>query len=578
MMHSGMCWDSQLIQAVTLPSPHKTQRCEKTESDDANTGVQMRRAIAAAVVSGLAFGGISATPAFAVERGAEKVIGTAKEQSAAHATAKTVKAKTATTAKTAKPNTRKSNAAASRWVIYHGLEAEVPAIWPVYRLDQHPSTCVRYDINAVYLGLPGANMQCPAGLIGHTATFSIIPSATAAAGSGSEITAQRVQPDGQGGTMVGSLPAVHHAAITQDASQHELRVVLGAALLGATILGTYGEDPAVIQQVFATLRVAPKGAAESAQTGSPQALLVPSRTRQPALSQSATAEILAARAAATGLQPASARTRRFGWAAARSLSAAATSTAWRGIPVNWPVQIVKWPPIGKPPPFHPVNGFDSCTPSLDTIRAWRHAFGAVGIYIGGLNMGCSFGTLSAGWVRSVAGLGWGMLPTYVGLQAPCTNAGGTSVINQGQAAAEGRQSGQEAVADARTFGFGPGSPVYYDMEGYNATDAGCVSTVLTYLSAWDRQVNAEGYLSAVYSSQDSGIADLQAATLAKTPGFVKPDGVWIALWDNVPSLGDGNLAWRLSDRVKQYAGNVWVSGGGYTLQVDQDIVGGPLAR
>jgi hypothetical protein len=533
----------------------------------------MRRAIAAAVVGGLAFGGISATQAFAAEHGADKVNGTANEQSTAYAKAKSVKAKTAAATAT---STNKSKAAAIRWVIYHGLEAKVPAYWPVYRLDQHPSDCVRYDINAVYLGLPGANMDCPPGLIGHAGTLSIIPSATAAAGSGSHITDQRVQPDGQGGTQVGSLPAVHHAAITQDASQHELRVVLGAAILGATIIGTYGANPAVIEQVLGTLRLAPKGAADTAQTGSQQALLVPSRTPEPAVSPSVTAEILAARAAATGLSPAAAT--RFTRAAARSLAAAATSTAWRGLPIDWPDQIVQWP-IKKPPPQgHPVNGFDSCTPPLDTIRAWRHEFGAVGIYIGGENMGCSFGTLSADWVRSVAALNWGMLPTFVGRQAPCTNAGGTSVIDASQAAAEGRQAGQEAVADDRTFGFGLGSPVYYDMEGYNATDPGCVSTVLTYLSAWDRQVNAEGYRSAVYSSQDSGIADLQAAALAKTPGFVKPDGVWIALWDNVPSLSDGSLAWPLSDRVKQYAGNVWVSGGGYALQVDQDIVGGPLAR
>ena len=61
-------------------------------------------------------------------------------------------------------------------VVYAGYEFQVPASWPVYRLDQDPATCVRYDVHAVYLGTPGANMQCPAGLVGRTETVSVIPS------------------------------------------------------------------------------------------------------------------------------------------------------------------------------------------------------------------------------------------------------------------------------------------------------------------------------------------------------------------------------------------------------------------
>ena len=61
-------------------------------------------------------------------------------------------------------------------VVYHGYEFQVPAGWPVYRLDEHPTTCVRYDVHAVYLGTPGVNMQCPAGLVGRTQTVSVIPS------------------------------------------------------------------------------------------------------------------------------------------------------------------------------------------------------------------------------------------------------------------------------------------------------------------------------------------------------------------------------------------------------------------
>src|ERR1700761_4731372 len=126
----------------------------------------MRRAIAAAAVGGLVLGGVMAIPAFAA--------------TAANTTGKT--AIKTTGKKTVKKTVKKT---AMKTVVYHGYEFQVPASWPVYRLDQHPTTCVRYDVHAVYLGTPGANMQCPAGLAGRTQTVSVIPSTTVAAGSGS---------------------------------------------------------------------------------------------------------------------------------------------------------------------------------------------------------------------------------------------------------------------------------------------------------------------------------------------------------------------------------------------------------
>jgi hypothetical protein len=521
----------------------------------------MRREIVATVVSGLVLGGITAIPAFAAEHGADKVIGSVKAQSAAHAKAKTFYAQTST-----------SKTVPWKKVIFHGLELKVPSGWAIVRLDQHPSTCVSYAANAVYLGTPGANMQCQAGLVGRADTVNIIPSTTVAAGSGSEITDQRNQPDGAGGTRTGSVAALH-VAIRQDTSQHELRVVLGAAALGLTVLGTYGADPAVIRQVLTTMSLAPKGAAETAQSGFPRPLPGLSRVREPAISQRAAALIAAARATATGL--------RAKFTAARRLQMAITastpeSTGWRGLPPDWPIEIVRG--TTPPPRFRQQNGFDACTaPSLAAMQAWRSRYTVAGVYIGGVNMGCPYGNLSASWVKAVIGQGWGLLPTYVGPQAPCWGVSGTT-INPGRAAAEGRTDGLAAVHDARYFGFGAGSPIYYDMESYQAFAPSCVSAVLTFLGAWDRTVSAAGYRTAVYSSQDSGIADMQAATLAKTPGFTAPDGIWIALWDGKPSLIDGTLAWRLPDRVKQYSGNLHTAIGGFWLWIDQDVVGGPIAQ
>jgi hypothetical protein len=210
------------------------------------------------------------------------------------------------------------------------------------------------------------------------------------------------------------------------------------------------------------------------------------------------------------------------------------------------------------------------------MRAWRSAYAAVGVYIGGANAACARGNLSSGWVQTVASMGWGVLPTYVGPQAPCWGGGRGVLVDPGSAAAEGRAAGADAISDAQAVGLAAGSPIYYDMEAYNGGGS-CKSAVLNFLGAWDSQVAAAGYVTGVYSSQASGIVDMQAAAASKTPGFTPPDAIWIALWDNVSSLSDGNLAWPLTDRTKQYSGNVNQTIGGITLNIDKDLVGGPVA-
>ena len=90
--------------------------------------------------------------------------------------------------------------------------------------------------------------------------------------------------------------------------------------------------------------------------------------------------------------------------------------------------------------------------------------------------------------------------------------------------------------------------------------------MLTFLGAWDRTVPAKGYMTGVYSSQDSGIGDMQAAAAAGKPGFTQPDAIWIALWDGRATLDDGTLDWPIGDRAKQYAGNLHGTVGGITAQ------------
>jgi len=521
----------------------------------------MRRAIAATVMGGLVLGGAVATPSFAAARGAGKAPGKGRLSAPA------------------KPRADNQSKAAMKTVVYEGYEFKVPASWPVYRLDEHPQTCVRYDVHAVYLGVPGTDMRCPAGLVGRTQTVSFIPGQDVRAGSGPGGPGQLASPEEADGTELERLSAVQ-GTVTQNAVRHELEVALGAATLGPKVLGTYGTDPAAVEQVFNTLRLAPAGAAQTAQSA-------PSNPRGMTSGASQRSRLSAEGAAkvapnASAVSPVSAGPAPAGVASPLRTRANKTPshpqptyTSWRGVPAHWPVEIVQPPP--QPKPFHPVGGFDTCgAPSLATMRVWRSDYAAIGTYIGGVNSACAFGNLSASWVQATESMGWGILPTYVGPQAPCW--GGTGVlIDLGSAVAEGMSAAADAISDAQAFGLAAGSPIYYDMEAYNGGTS-CTDAVLEFLGAWDHEVAAAGYVTGVYSSQDSGITDMQNAASEKTPGFTPPDAVWIALWDGNPSLSDGDLVWPPSDRNKQYAGNVTETIGGISLTIDKDIVGGEVAR
>ena len=527
----------------------------------------MRRAIAAGVMGGLVLGGTVAAPAFAAALAA----GSGPGFPAATA------ARPAGPADPAGP--------AMRTVVYARYAFQVPASWPVYRLDEHPRTCVRYDVPAVYLGTPGVNMDCPAGILGRTQTVSFIPAGSAATGGGSARAGQPAQP-AAAGIELKRLPAVR-AAISQNTDQHVLEVTLGAAGAGGMVLGTYGATPGVIEQVLSTLHLAPAGATQTVQTAQsvPVLPVLPARSA-PASPQTPAPSPAAHSAAAPAARPVPrpavvpqraavpARVRATRTLARHAAAAAKTYTSWRGVPSGWPTQIVQPPQ----PVTHPVGGFDACTaPSLAAMRVWRRRFAAVGAYIGGVNAACAYGNLSASWIRSVAAMGWGVLPTYVGPQAPCWDGGNGVRIKPAKAAAQGSAAGRDAVSDARLFGLAPGSPIYYDLEAYVGGTT-CKQAILAFLSAWDRTVADSGYLAAVYSSRDSGIANIEAWTAAHYPGFTPPGAIWVALWDGVASLAGDRLAWPLTERSKQYSGNVTATVGGITLNIDKDIVGGPLAR
>jgi hypothetical protein len=217
-------------------------------------------------------------------------------------------------------------------------------------------------------------------------------------------------------------------------------------------------------------------------------------------------------------------------------------------------------------------GFDACsTPSPATMSDWGASpYRALGIYIGGANMACSQPNLSASWVSQESALGWHMIPIYVGLQSP-SNSCGCAGITPAAAATQGAEAAQDAVVDAQAIGMGGGNPLYFDMEAYNRTTTN-TSAVMAFLEAWTTQLHAEGYVSGVYSSDASGIADLVAQ---QGTGYAEPDELWIANWNNQQTTADADVPpqyWAAQQRLHQYQGAHNETYGGAKINIDGDYL------
>jgi Rv2525c-like, glycoside hydrolase-like domain/Putative peptidoglycan binding domain len=223
------------------------------------------------------------------------------------------------------------------------------------------------------------------------------------------------------------------------------------------------------------------------------------------------------------------------------------------------------------------RGFDACTaPSQAAMNAWLagSSYAAVGVYIGGLNRGCSQPNLTAAWVAQQVHSGWHLIPTYVGLQAPCTSFYNRMSSDPATARAQGRAEARDAVSRATGLGIAAPSTVYSDIEGYNSTISSCVAAVLSYVSGWTHVLHASGYKAGVYSSGASGISNLSANY--NSTAYLRPDNIWLAWWNYAADVNGGSYVpdtqWSNHQRVHQYVGNSTEAYGGYRINIDQDFL------
>ena len=360
----------------------------------------------------------------------------------------------------------------TKTVSYLGHRFEVPAAWPVIDLADQRSACVRMDRHAVYLGTPGSDQGCPAGLIGKTEAIAVQPAPKGAAS----------------------------AAPTDDVGSHTVSLTES----GLRVTATYGSDPALVRSILANT--------------------------SPSL---AVGGVLVPKAAATPK-------------AAAVIST--SSTSYTG------------------------QGFDPCdAPSSSAMSAWKNSspYSAIGIYIGGSDRSCTQANLNASWVSTQAAAGWHFMPLYAGPQAcMIPYQGAPCVFELTSPTSQAVSAANDAVNQASSLGFGPGTPIYYDMEAYPSSQSG---NALAFMSAWTTELHARGYDSAVYSSSASGISDL----VNNIGSYTMPDAINFANWNGIANTSDPYVPagdWSNHQRVHQYSGEVSETYGGYALQIDQDYL------
>lgn len=271
---------------------------------------------------------------------------------------------------------------------------------------------------------------------------------------------------------------------------------------------------------------------------------------------------------------------------AAALAAAVLTTMALGLVVPAPAQADPATPATYPTASSATRlqgqFFDTCTaPSLTALAAWRGKapYTGVNIYFGGRNRGCAQPNLTPSWVAGAATAGWSLVPTYFGDQPFCVFGSKPYRYTAAGAAARGTADGNDAVALARGLGLRAGSALYADVEHYDRAAAGCTAAVRTYVSEWTRALHRAGFLAGVYVHQDSGLRDIAGSHFSTS--LARPDAVWMARWDNVATVTNwptaSNTLWAEWQRAKQFRGDHVETWGGVSMNIDSDIIKGPVA-
>ena len=229
------------------------------------------------------------------------------------------------------------------------------------------------------------------------------------------------------------------------------------------------------------------------------------------------------------------------------------------------------------------QGFDACeAQTLSKMQTWwwKSPYYDYNIYYGGASRACAQPNLTPAWVQSVMAMGWRLIPTWVGPQAPCTNFFNRFSSNQTTAYNQGREQADLALTAAAALGLTgadkSNTVIYYDLEAYNTVDTTCQAAVQAFTRGWVTRIRESGSRAGMYST---------ASALSKMWVFTdKPDDIWAAYW-KIPYQYDPNASvwnlpyltndmWKDHQRIHQYAGGHNESWGGVTINIDSNVADG----
>lgn len=229
-------------------------------------------------------------------------------------------------------------------------------------------------------------------------------------------------------------------------------------------------------------------------------------------------------------------------------------------------------------------GFDKCeilTPAQMQDWFTNSPYRAVGAYIGGISRACTNAGFTAAWTAQILSQGWGIIPIWVGPQAPNSTLAhkltGVAATDQ----ATGVSEADAAVAQMTALGFGPGSMVMYDMEAYTRTTASEASTQ-AFFTGWISELHAKGFKAATYSSHP----EIQDWEPGKT-GTDSLDDIWFAYFfssgvacgtkcQNTTSSDIPDTYWSNHQRIRQTSSSFTSTYGSTAASIDEDWTDGDV--
>ena len=233
------------------------------------------------------------------------------------------------------------------------------------------------------------------------------------------------------------------------------------------------------------------------------------------------------------------------------------------------------------------EGFDKCLapPSAD-MRSWLASpYRVANIYLAGVNRACpNQPELLPQWITTVTENGWGLVPTYVGSQAPCQSRKGV-VFSSTNAAARAKQEADDAAAQMAALGMPPlqNNPIYFDMEPYDTSNSTCNNAVMNFLKSWTREIHVQGYISGVYGTVNTVMKQL--VNRQTNVNFIEPDAIWYAHYWSVTQTEHDSTTDEDATFGTYWSGHrmhQWVGGGysetwnGQKFYIDRNRIDGDV--